>query len=145
MKVLKKWKRGIPLFHYRKRLFKLFSTPLFQSLERKLIKYLLKSNIDSPKVSNEKPTKSPRDPPMSPKREENGYKIDSFFLVTLMLEYPKRSPGLRVFSSALIIRSFVSFHYTRTSGALCLVPHFPSSVIEQLNMLVKPSKHQKPP
>ena len=43
---------------------------------------------------------------MSPKREENGYKIDSSFTVRLMLEYPIRRPELLVLSSTLIFKSF---------------------------------------
>ena len=49
---------------------------------------------------------SPSDPPMSPKREENGYKIDSSFTVRLMLENAIVRPELFVLSSILLIKSF---------------------------------------
>ena len=62
--------------------------------------------IVSPNVSNENPMNSPSDPPMSPKREENGYKIDSSFTVRLMLEYEITRPELFVFSRKLLYKSF---------------------------------------
>ncbi len=79
---------------------------LNHSFDRKLSTYLLKSIIFSPNVSSENPMNNPSDPPMSPKREENGYKIDSSFTVRLMLEYAILRPELFVLSRKLLIKSF---------------------------------------
>ena len=64
-------------------------------------KYLLESIIVNPNVSNENPTNRPSDPPISPNREENGYKGDSSFTVRLVLEYPSNRPVVLLFSSPL--------------------------------------------
>ena len=78
---------------------------LNHSFERKPKTFLLKSIIVSPKVSNENPTNSPSDPPISPNREENGYKGESSFTVRLVVEYPRSRPVLLLFSISLIVKS----------------------------------------